>query len=237
MKLIATGFLVGRRHRLPDRQGQRRPRHRWVGYVRAGAEAAMIGALADWFAVTALFKHPLGLPIPHTAIIPKRKDQTRSQPRRVRRGELPHHRGADRPHPRCPGRTSARDVAGGPGPRPPGRQRRRRHAAGLDRGHRRSRHPGRTRRRRRTPAARDRGGTAGGQGDRRRRRRWPSPEAARQRADRARLVPRREPGHFPSAAGPRVAVVGAGVDRRPHLRQDLRRRSPVPRRHRQRPRP
>ncbi len=47
----------------------------WVGYVRAFAEAAMIGALADWFAVTALFRHPLGLPIPHTAIIPNRKDQ------------------------------------------------------------------------------------------------------------------------------------------------------------------
>ncbi len=47
----------------------------WVGYVRAVAEAAMVGALADWFAVTALFRHPLGLPIPHTAIIPKRKDQ------------------------------------------------------------------------------------------------------------------------------------------------------------------
>ncbi|HTH06163.1 MAG TPA: DUF445 family protein, partial [Ilumatobacteraceae bacterium] len=47
----------------------------WVGYLRAFAEAAMVGALADWFAVTALFRHPLGIPIPHTAIIPKRKDQ------------------------------------------------------------------------------------------------------------------------------------------------------------------
>ncbi|HQV92205.1 MAG TPA: DUF445 family protein, partial [Phycicoccus sp.] len=45
------------------------------GYVNTGAEAAMVGALADWFAVTALFKHPLGLPIPHTAIIPKRKNE------------------------------------------------------------------------------------------------------------------------------------------------------------------
>ena len=44
------------------------------GYVNAGAEASMVGAMADWFAVTALFKHPLGLPIPHTALIPKRKD-------------------------------------------------------------------------------------------------------------------------------------------------------------------
>ncbi|MBD2758564.1 DUF445 domain-containing protein [Yimella sp. cx-573] len=44
------------------------------GYVNAASEAAMVGAVADWFAVTALFRHPLGLPIPHTAIIPKRKD-------------------------------------------------------------------------------------------------------------------------------------------------------------------
>ena len=45
------------------------------GYVNTGAEAAMVGALADWFAVTALFRHPLGLPVPHTAIIPKRKNE------------------------------------------------------------------------------------------------------------------------------------------------------------------
>jgi uncharacterized membrane-anchored protein YjiN (DUF445 family) len=44
------------------------------GFVNATAEAAMVGALADWFAVTALFRHPLGIPVPHTAIIPKRKD-------------------------------------------------------------------------------------------------------------------------------------------------------------------
>ncbi|TKJ20013.1 DUF445 domain-containing protein [Blastococcus sp. CCUG 61487] len=47
----------------------------WIGYVRATAEASMVGALADWFAVTALFRHPLRLPIPHTAIIPRKKDQ------------------------------------------------------------------------------------------------------------------------------------------------------------------
>ena len=50
------------------------PRYAWVGFIRAFAEAAMVGALADWFAVTALFRHPLGLPIPHTAIIARRKD-------------------------------------------------------------------------------------------------------------------------------------------------------------------
>ncbi|MFV0320254.1 MAG: DUF445 domain-containing protein [Microbacterium sp.] len=47
----------------------------WLAYVRAAAEGGMVGALADWFAVTALFRHPLGIPIPHTAIIPKRKDE------------------------------------------------------------------------------------------------------------------------------------------------------------------
>ncbi len=46
----------------------------FLGFVNAGAEASMVGAMADWFAVTALFRHPLGLPIPHTALIPRRKD-------------------------------------------------------------------------------------------------------------------------------------------------------------------
>ena len=46
----------------------------FLGFVNAGAEASMVGAIADWFAVTALFRHPLGLPIPHTALIPRRKD-------------------------------------------------------------------------------------------------------------------------------------------------------------------
>ena len=46
----------------------------WLGYLRSAAEAGMVGGLADWFAVTALFRRPLGLPIPHTAIIPTRKD-------------------------------------------------------------------------------------------------------------------------------------------------------------------
>ncbi|MEV4738012.1 MULTISPECIES: DUF445 domain-containing protein [unclassified Microbacterium] len=50
-------------------------RQPWLGYVRAAAEGGMVGALADWFAVTALFRRPLGLPIPHTAIIPSRKDE------------------------------------------------------------------------------------------------------------------------------------------------------------------
>ena len=74
MKSVATGMLVaaaavfvvcvifGDGHGL------------W-GYVQAAAEASMVGGLADWFAVTALFRHPLGIPIPHTAIIPRKKDQ------------------------------------------------------------------------------------------------------------------------------------------------------------------
>ena len=51
------------------------PAYPWLGFVKAFAEAAMVGGLADWFAVTALFRHPLGLPIPHTAIIPRNKDR------------------------------------------------------------------------------------------------------------------------------------------------------------------
>ena len=47
----------------------------FLGYVNSGAEASMVGAIADWFAVTALFKHPMGIPIPHTALIPRRKDE------------------------------------------------------------------------------------------------------------------------------------------------------------------
>ncbi|ALE04327.1 hypothetical protein AL755_01060 (plasmid) [Arthrobacter sp. ERGS1:01] len=50
-------------------------RYPWLGYVRSAAEGGMVGALADWFAVTALFKYPMGLKIPHTAIIPNRKDE------------------------------------------------------------------------------------------------------------------------------------------------------------------
>ena len=51
------------------------PQNWWTGLLKAFAEAAMVGALADWFAVTALFRHPLGLPIPHTAIVPANKDR------------------------------------------------------------------------------------------------------------------------------------------------------------------
>src|SRR6478672_11156120 len=51
------------------------PHYPWLAYVRATAEAAMVGGIADWFAITALFRHPLGVPIPHTAIVARRKDR------------------------------------------------------------------------------------------------------------------------------------------------------------------
>ena len=51
------------------------PHYPWLGFVRATAEASLVGGLADWFAVTALFRKPMGLPIPHTAIIPTQKDR------------------------------------------------------------------------------------------------------------------------------------------------------------------
>ncbi|MBL8980735.1 MAG: DUF445 family protein, partial [Gemmatimonadetes bacterium] len=74
IKRWATGLLIGATivflvTRLLE------PQYPWLAIVRATAEAAMIGGLADWFAVTALFRHPLGIPIPHTAIIPMRKDR------------------------------------------------------------------------------------------------------------------------------------------------------------------
>ena len=75
MKLVATSFLVAAAAVYLVAKANEESGGAWVGYVRAGAEAAMVGALADWFAVTALFRHPLGIPIPHTAIIPRRKDQ------------------------------------------------------------------------------------------------------------------------------------------------------------------
>ncbi len=76
MKLIATGLIVlAAVVYLVAARWERSGGPEWVGYLAAAAEAGMIGGLADWFAVTALFKHPLGLPIPHTAIIPRKKDQ------------------------------------------------------------------------------------------------------------------------------------------------------------------
>ncbi len=75
MKATATGLLVAVMIVFIIARVVRDGASGWLEYVEAFAEAAMVGALADWFAVTALFRHPLGIPIPHTAIIPKRKDQ------------------------------------------------------------------------------------------------------------------------------------------------------------------
>ncbi|WP_116205104.1 DUF445 domain-containing protein [Amycolatopsis circi] len=75
MKLVALSFLLGATIVfLLTSWAESAGWPGWVGYVRAAAEAGMVGALADWFAVTALFRHPLGLRIPHTAIIPNKKD-------------------------------------------------------------------------------------------------------------------------------------------------------------------
>jgi len=74
MRILATGLLVAMAG-LFFLARALTPVHPVWGYIRAFAEAAMVGGLADWFAVTALFRHPLGLPIPHTAIIPRNKDR------------------------------------------------------------------------------------------------------------------------------------------------------------------
>lgn len=69
---IATGLLGGMTVIFLV-TGALKEGYAWLGGVHAFAEAAMVGALADWFAVTALFRHPLGIPIPHTAIVPRNK--------------------------------------------------------------------------------------------------------------------------------------------------------------------
>lgn len=74
MKLRATG-LLGVAGGVFVGASLLEPRYAWLGYVRATAEASLVGGVADWFAVTALFRHPLGLPIPHTAIVATRKER------------------------------------------------------------------------------------------------------------------------------------------------------------------
>jgi uncharacterized membrane-anchored protein YjiN (DUF445 family) len=76
MKLVATSLIaLAAVVYIVAARWERSGGPEWVGYLAAAAEAGMIGGLADWFAVTALFRHPLRLPIPHTAIIPRKKDQ------------------------------------------------------------------------------------------------------------------------------------------------------------------
>lgn len=75
MKLLALGFLFGAAVVfIVTTRIESADSPTWIGYVRAAAEAGMVGGIADWFAVTALFRYPFGIPVPHTAIIPKRKD-------------------------------------------------------------------------------------------------------------------------------------------------------------------
>ncbi|BAK65173.1 conserved hypothetical protein [Sphingobium sp. SYK-6] len=74
MRIVATGLLLVMAALYVTARSFE-PVHPGIGFVRAFAEAAMVGGLADWFAVTALFRHPLGLPIPHTAIIPRNKNR------------------------------------------------------------------------------------------------------------------------------------------------------------------
>ncbi|WCL55591.1 DUF445 domain-containing protein [Gimibacter soli] len=66
LMLLVMALVFGLTH-LADAPGF------WISFLQAGTEAAMVGGLADWFAVTALFRHPLGLPIPHTAVLPRNK--------------------------------------------------------------------------------------------------------------------------------------------------------------------
>ena len=74
MQLVATGMLLAMAALFIIARSTAHL-HPIIGFIQAFAEAAMVGGLADWFAVTALFRHPLGLPIPHTAIIPRNKDR------------------------------------------------------------------------------------------------------------------------------------------------------------------
>src|SRR5690242_20748889 len=74
MKVAATGLLVIMAAVFIGARAFE-PNYPWLAWIKSFAEAGMVGGLADWFAVTALFRHPLGLPIPHTAIIPRNKDR------------------------------------------------------------------------------------------------------------------------------------------------------------------
>ena len=237
MKWFATGLLVAVTIVFVVARTLRDDAGTWLGYVEAFAEAAMVGALADWFAVTALFRHPLGLPIPHTAIIPKRKDQIgESLGQFVQENFLTEELLNERLQKAHVG-AAPRRMAVAPGQRAAGLRRCRRRAArrarggrrrgdlGIDRGDGGAPHPGHA------------GRAADGPGDRRRRRERPPPTAARRHDDRAEELPRRQPQHVPRTTADRVAVVGAGDHRRPHLRQDLHRRAPLPRRRRPRPPP
>ena len=124
MKFFAAGMLVAAAVVFVVSASSDTDKGVW-GSVQAAAEAAMVGGLADWFAVTALFRYPLGIPIPHTAIIPRKKDQI-GEAWPVRAAELPDRDGRGRADPvrgdPAPGRGLARRsrAAGGSSRRPGG---------------------------------------------------------------------------------------------------------------------
>ena len=237
MKLFATGLLVLAAVVYLVARANEDDGPAWVGYVRAFAEAAMVGALADWFAVTALFRHPLGLPIPHTAIIPKRKDQIgRSLGEFVQGNFLTREVLADRLQHVHAGRRLGQWLA------VPEHAARASGFAGdaakgvievLDDRDVQSALGGMVERRLRQVDV----APLLAQGRRRLGRGRPPPAAARRHAAGHLGVPRREPRHAARSPAAGVAVVGARADRRPHLQQDLRRRAALPRRRRRRPRP
>ena len=236
MKVVATGMLVvaavvyvfARAN--DDGAG-------WIGYVRAAAEASMVGALADWFAVIAVVPAPARHPDPPHGDHPAAQGPDRPQPRRVRRGELPHPRRAQRAARRRRHRTSPRHVAGTARQRPARRRRTRRRVAGHARGARRRRGPGRARARRRVAGPGDPGGADVRAGDRSRDGGRPPPAPARRRARRARRVHRGQPHHVPPSPRDGIAVVDPRVDRQPDLREDLLGSPQLHRRRRRRPRP
>ena len=204
MKLAATGLLVFAAVVFLIARTFHGDPAIW-GYVEAGAEAAMVGALADWFAVTALFRHPLGLPIPHTAIIPERKDEIGRSLGEFVEGNFMSRRDHRRAPARCGHRPPARRLAQpiqAHAARGRGRARRRdeQHArrcstttevqAALEK-HGRAAHPI------------DRGVAAGRPGDRHRRRGRAPRAAVRRGADRHRPLHGGQPRDVPSTGSGR----------------------------------
>ncbi len=191
----------------------------------------MVGGLADWFAVTALFRHPLGSADPAHGDHPHPQERHRREPRRFRAGELPRRRPARRAHAPVRPRRTCRSMAHRPRQRPTPR----RPDIVADRG----RHRGAARRRRcgrprgrRDPPPRDRRPLADPRPRGRHRRRGaPPPGRARCRPARTRQSPRREHRAPAPPAARRIAVVGARGHRRPGLRQDQQRRPQLGRRH------
>ena len=118
MRALATAMLAGMLAVFIAATGLVDQHPAW-GFVRAFAEAGLVGGIADWFAVTALFRHPLGLPIPHTAIIPRNKDRIGDDAGQLPARQLPdpdRRRAADaQPRRRRRGRPLPRPAAGAKG--------------------------------------------------------------------------------------------------------------------------